>query len=156
MDRNSETGETVLAGLGDIHLDVTLHRIHRKFGVEVDTAVPRVPYRETITAMATAEGKHKKQTGGRGQYGVAFVKFSPLPRGTGYQFIDAVKGGSIPRQFIPAVNKGIQEALERGMLAGYPVVDVAAEVFDGKYHNVDSDELSFRMAGIQAFRAAVP
>ena len=156
VERNSETGETVLAGLGDVHLDVTLHRIHRKFGVDVETAVPRVPYRETITAMATAEGKHKKQTGGRGQYGVAFVKFSPLPRGSGYQFIDAVKGGSIPRQFIPAVNKGIQEALQRGMLAGYPVVDVVAEVFDGKYHNVDSDELSFRMAGIQAFRAAAP
>jgi elongation factor G len=106
--------------------------------------------------VAEAEGKHKKQTGGRGQFGVAFVKFSPLPRGSGYEFIDAIKGGSIPRQFIPAVNKGIQEALERGILAGYPVVDVAAEVFDGKYHNVDSDELSFRMAGIQAFRAAAP
>jgi elongation factor G len=156
VDRKPETGETVLAGLGDVHLDVTLARIHRKFGVEVATALPRVPYRETITATADAEGKHKKQTGGRGQFGVAFVKFSPLPRGSGYEFIDAIKGGSIPRQFIPAVNKGIQEALERGILAGYPVVDVAAEVFDGKFHNVDSDELSFRMAGIQAFRAAAP
>ncbi|HJU50808.1 MAG TPA: elongation factor G [Acidimicrobiia bacterium] len=156
VDRKPETGETVLAGLGDVHLDVTLARIHRKFGVEVATALPRVPYRETITSAAEAEGKHKKQTGGRGQFGVAFVKFSPLPRGSGYEFVDAIKGGSIPRQFIPAVNKGIQEALERGILAGYPVVDVAAEVFDGKYHNVDSDELSFRMAGIQAFRAAAP
>ena len=156
VDRRPETGETVLAGLGDVHLDVTLARIHRKFGVEVATALPRVPYRETITSTAEAEGKHKKQTGGRGQFGVAFVKFSPLPRGSGYEFIDAIKGGSIPRQFIPAVNKGIQEALERGTLAGYPVVDVAAAVFDGKYHNVDSDELSFRMAGIQAFRAAAP
>ncbi|HKZ21116.1 MAG TPA: elongation factor G [Acidimicrobiia bacterium] len=156
VDRKPETGETVLAGLGDVHLDVTLARIHRKFGVEVATALPRVPYRETITSVAEAEGKHKKQTGGRGQFGVAFVKFSPLPRGSGYEFIDAIKGGSIPRQFIPAVNKGIQEALERGILAGYPVVDLAAEVFDGKYHNVDSDELSFRMAGIQAFRAAAP
>lgn len=156
VDRKPETGETVLAGLGDVHLDVTLARIHRKFGVDVATALPRVPYRETITSAAEAEGKHKKQTGGRGQFGVAFVKFSPLPRGSGYEFIDAIKGGSIPRQFIPAVNKGIQEALERGILAGYPVVDVAAEVFDGKYHNVDSDELSFRMAGIQAFRAAAP
>ena len=156
VDRKPETGETVLAGLGDVHLDVTLARIHRKFGVEVATALPRVPYRETITSAAEAEGKHKKQTGGRGQYGGAFVTFSPLPRGSGYEFIDAIKGGSIPRQFIPAVNKGIQEALERGILAGYPVVDVAAEVYDGKYHNVDSDELSFRMAGIQAFRAAAP
>ncbi len=156
VDRKPETGETVLAGLGDVHLDVTLARIHRKFGVEVGTAVPKVPYRETITSIADAEGKHKKQTGGRGQFGVANVKFSPLPRGSGYEFIDAVKGGAIPRQFIPAVNKGIQEALARGILAGYPVVDVAAEVFDGKFHNVDSDELSFRMAGIQAFRAAAP
>jgi elongation factor G len=156
VDRKPETGETVLAGLGDVHLDVTLARIHRKFGVDVATALPRVPYRETITSAAEAEGKHKKQTGGRGQFGVAFVKFSPLPRGSGYEFIDAIKGGSIPRQFIPAVNKGIQEALERGILAGYPVVDVTAEVYDGKYHNVDSDELSFRMAGIQAFRAAAP
>ena len=156
VDRKPETGETVLAGLGDVHLDVTLARIHRKFGVDVATALPRVPYRETITSAAEAEGKHKKQTGGRGQFGVAFVKFSPLPRGSGYEFIDAIKGGSIPRQFIPAVNKGIQEALERGILAGYPVVDVAAEVYDGKYHNVDSDELSFRMAGIHAFRAAAP
>jgi len=154
VDRKPETGETVLAGLGDVHLDVTLARIHRKFGVEVATTVPKVPYRETITSIADAEGKHKKQTGGRGQYGVANVKFSPLPRGSGYEFVDAVKGGSIPRQFIPAVNKGIQEALQRGVLAGYPVVDVVAEVFDGKFHNVDSDELSFRMAGIQAFRAA--
>jgi len=156
VERKPETGETVLAGLGDVHLDVTLARIHRKFGVEVATAVPKVPYRETITSIADAEGKHKKQTGGRGQYGVANVKFSPLPRGSGYEFIDAVKGGAIPRQFIPAVNKGIQEALQRGILAGYPVVDVAAEVFDGKFHAVDSDELSFRMAGIQAFRAAAP
>lgn len=156
VERKPETGETVLAGLGDVHLDVTLARIHRKFGVDVATALPRVPYRETITAIADAEGKHKKQTGGRGQFGVAFVKFSPLPRGSGYEFIDAVKGGAIPRQFIPAVDKGIQEALGRGMLAGYPVVDIAAEVFDGKYHNVDSDELSFRMAGIQALKSAAP
>jgi elongation factor G len=154
VDRKPETGETVLAGLGDVHLDVTLARIHRKFGVEVATTVPKVPYRETITSIADAEGKHKKQTGGRGQFGVANVKFSPLPRGSGYEFIDAIKGGSIPRQFIPAVNKGIQEALQRGILAGYPVVDIAAEVFDGKFHNVDSDELSFRMAGIQALKAA--
>ncbi len=154
VERRAETGETILSGLGDSHLDVTLERISRMFGVEVDSALPKVPYRETITASAQAEGKHKKQTGGRGQFGVAFVRFSPLPRGSGYQFIDSIKGGSIPRSFIPAVDKGVKEALDRGVLAGYPVIDVAAEVFDGKFHAVDSDEMSFRMAGIHAFRAA--
>jgi elongation factor G len=154
IERRADTGETIMAGLGDTHLDVTVARIHRKFGVEVDTALPIIPYRETITATASAEGKHKKQSGGRGQFGVAFVKFAPLPRGSGYEFIDSIKGGSIPRQFIPAVDKGIQEALSRGILAGYPVIDISAEVYDGKYHSVDSDEMSFRMAGIQAVKAA--
>ena len=154
VERRSDTGETILAGLGDTHLDVTVARIHRKFGVEVDTALPIIPYRETITTSAQAEGKHKKQSGGRGQFGVALVKFAPLPRGSGYEYIDSIKGGSIPRQFIPAVDKGIQEALNRGVLAGYPVIDISAEVYDGKYHAVDSDEMSFRMAGIQAVRAA--
>lgn len=156
VDRRAETGETVLAGLGDTHLDVTIARIHRKFGVDVETSLPMVPYRETITTSAEAEGKHKKQTGGRGQFGVANVKFSPRPRGAGYEFVDAVKGGAIPRQFIPAVDKGIQEALERGILAGYPVIDISASVYDGKFHAVDSDELSFRMAGIQSVRSAGP
>jgi elongation factor G len=156
VERRADTGETILAGLGDTHLDVTVARIHRKFGVEVDTALPIIPYRETITTSAQAEGKHKKQSGGRGQFGVAFVKFAPLPRGSGYEYIDSIKGGSIPRQFIPAVDKGIQEALTRGILAGYPVIDISAEVYDGKYHAVDSDEMSFRMAGIQALRAATP
>jgi elongation factor G len=154
VERRAETKETVISGLGDTHLDVTVARLARKFGVEVDTAVPTVPYRETITGSAEAEGKHKKQSGGRGQFGVAFVKFEPLPRGGGYEFVDGIKGGAIPRQYIPAVDKGIQEGLERGILAGYPTIDVRATVYDGKYHSVDSDELSFRMAGILAFRAA--
>ncbi len=154
VEQRGETHETILAGLGDMHLDVTIQRIARKFGVELDTSTPTIAYRETITTGAEVEGKHKKQSGGRGQFGVATVKFAPRPRGSGYEYIDSVKGGSIPRQFIPAVDKGIQEALERGMLAGFPVVDVAAEVVDGKYHAVDSDEMSFRMAGVQAVRAA--
>ena len=154
VERRPATGETILAGLGDSHLDVTLSRIQRMFGVEIDSALPKVPYRETITGAAEAEGKHKKQTGGRGQFAVAKVRFAPKPRGGGYEFINSVKGGSIPRGFIPAVNRGIQEALERGPLASYPVIDISAEVYDGKYHSVDSDEMSFRMAGIQAFRAA--
>jgi elongation factor G len=154
IERRADTGETILAGLGDTHLDVTVARISRKFGVEIDTSLPVIPYRETVTATAQAEGKHKKQSGGRGQFGVAVVKFAPLPRGSGYEYIDSIKGGSIPRQFIPAVDKGIQEALRRGVLAGYPMIDISAEVIDGKYHAVDSDEMSFRMAGIQALRAA--
>ena len=154
VERRAETAETILAGLGDVHLDVTLARIKRKYGVEVDTALPKIAYRETIKGRAAAEGKHKKQTGGRGQFGVAFVRFAPKPQGEGYEFIDSIKGGSIPRQYIPAVDKGIQEAFARGILAGFPVIDVSAEVYDGKYHSVDSDELSFRMAGIAAVRTA--
>lgn len=154
VSRRTETNETILAGLGDTHLDVTLARIKRMFGVEIDATIPKVPYRESIMATAEAEGKHKKQSGGRGQFGVATVRFSPLPRGSGYEFIDSIKGGAIPRGLIPAVDKGIREALDRGILAGYPVVDVAAELLDGKFHAVDSDEMSFRMAGIQAVRTA--
>ena len=154
IERRADTGETILAGLGDTHLDVTVARISRKFGVEIDTSLPVIPYRETVTATAQAEGKHKKQSGGRGQFGVAVVKFAPLPRGSGYEYVDSIKGGSIPRQFIPAVDKGIQDALRRGVLAGYQMIDISAEVIDGKYHAVDSDEMSFRMAGIQALRAA--
>jgi len=154
IERRVATGETIMAGLGDTHLDVTVARIHRKFGVDVDTALPVIPYRETITASSQAEGKHRKQSGGRGQYGVAFIRFAPKPRGSGYEYINSTKGGSIPRQFIPAVDKGIREALERGILAGFPVIDLSADVYDGKFHQVDSDEMSFRMAGIQAVRAA--
>lgn len=154
MERRSETGETILAGLGDLHLDITLARIARKYGVEIETALPQIPYRETITSSGAGEGKHKKQSGGRGQFGVAMVRFAPRPRGSGYEFINSIKGGAIPRQWIPAVDKGVREAFERGMVAGYPVVDVSAEVYDGKFHAVDSDEISFKMAGIQAVRDA--
>ena len=154
MERRSDTNETVLSGFGDAHLEVTVNRLASRFGVEVETELPRIPYRETIRGSADVEGKHKKQSGGRGQFGVAFVRFAPLPVGSGYQFVDEVKGGSIPRQYIPAVDRGIQEALARGIVAGYPVVDIQATVYDGKYHSVDSDELSFRMAGIQAVRTA--
>ncbi len=154
VERRVETSETILSGLGDTHLDVTLARIKRMFGVEIDATVPKVPYRESVTAPADAEGKHKKQSGGRGQFGVANVRFAPLPRGSGYEFIDSVKGGAIPRGLIPAVDKGIREALDRGIMAGFPVVDISAELYDGKFHAVDSDEMSFRMAGIQAVRAA--
>ncbi len=154
VERRAETSETVLSGLGEAHVSVTLAKVARLFGVEVDTGVPRIPYRETIQGRADVEGKHKKQSGGRGQFGVAYVRFEPNQRGQGYEFVDKIKGGSIPRSLIPAVDKGIREALERGILAGYPVIDVRATVYDGKFHSVDSDELSFRMAGIMAVRAA--
>lgn len=154
VERNSATNQTVLSGLGDAHLEVAIARLASRHGVEVDTALPKIPYRETIRGTADVEGKHKKQSGGRGQFGVAFVKFEPSSPGAGYEFVDEIKGGSIPRQYIPAVDKGIQEALERGLKAGYPVVDVTARVYDGKYHSVDSDEMSFKMAGILAVRAA--
>lgn len=156
VERRAETNQTVVSGLGDAHLDVTLARLSSRFGVEVDTALPTIPYRETIRGRADVEGKHKKQSGGRGQFGVAFVKFEPSGDNDSYEFVDEIKGGSIPRQYIPAVDKGIKEALDRGILAGFPVVGVRAIVYDGKYHSVDSDELSFRMAGIQAVRAAGP
>ena len=156
VERRAETHETVMAGLGEAHVDVTLARIARKFGVDIDTGVPTVPYRETILGSADVEGKHKKQSGGRGQFGVAFVRFEPNERGAGYEFVDEIKGGSIPRNLIPAVDKGIQEALQRGIVAGYPVMDVRATVYDGKFHSVDSDEMSFRMAGIMAVREAAP
>ena len=154
VERRAETSETVLSGLGEAHVSVTLAKVARLFGVEVDTGVPRIPYRETIQGRADVEGKHKKQSGGRGQFGVAYVRFEPNQRGEGYEFVDQIKGGSIPRSLIPAVDKGIREALARGILAGYPVIDVRATVYDGKFHSVDSDELSFRMAGIMAVRAA--
>lgn len=156
VERNAATNETVLSGLGDAHLEVAISRLHSRFGVDIDTALPKIPYRETIRGTADVEGKHKKQSGGRGQYGVANIRFEPLPATSAFEFANAIRGGSIPRQYIPAVEKGVAEALERGILAGYPVVGVRATVYDGKYHAVDSDELSFRMAGILAVREAAP
>lgn len=155
IERNPETHQTLLWGMGETHVQITLERMHRKFGVEIETAEPQVAYRETATTASEFEGKHKKQSGGRGQFGVAHVRLEPLPRGEGYEFVDKVVGGSIPRQFIPAVDKGIQEAMARGPLAGFPVVDVRLIVDDGKAHSVDSDEHSFKMAGSLALRGAM-
>jgi elongation factor G len=156
VGRNADTNQTVLSGLGDAHLEVTIARLATRYGVEVDTSLPKIPYRETIRGRADVEGKHKKQSGGRGQFGVANIRFEPLPLGSDFEFVNELKGGSIPRQYVPAVEKGVVEALGRGILAGYPVVAVRATVYDGKYHAVDSDELSFRMAGILAVREAAP
>ncbi|MEX0825208.1 MAG: elongation factor G [Acidimicrobiia bacterium] len=155
-ERNVETHQTVLSGLGDAHLEVAIARLHSRFGVDIDTALPKIAYRETIRGTAEVEGKHKKQSGGRGQYGVANLRFEPLRADSVFEFANEIKGGSIPKQYVPAVEKGVVEALQRGILAGFPVVGVKATVFDGKYHPVDSDELSFRMAGILAVREAAP
>lgn len=155
VERNDETHQDLLRGAGETHLTVTIERLKRKFGVEVLTEPVRVAYRETITGSAEAEGKHKKQSGGRGQYGVASVRLEPLERGGGFEFVDAIVGGSIPRNLIPSVDKGIQETMVNGGLHGFPVVDVRATVFDGKFHAVDSDEMSFKMAGRLAFREAM-
>lgn len=156
VERNTATNETVVSGLGDAHLDVLVSRLSDRFGVAIDTSLPKIPYKETIKGRADVEGKHKKQSGGRGQFGVANLKFEPGPAGTGFEFVNEIKGGSIPKQYLPAVEKGVREALDRGILAGYPVVDVRAIVYDGKFHAVDSDELSFRMAGILAVKEAAP
>jgi elongation factor G len=147
-----ETHETIVSGLGERHVEVAMARLARQFAVTASLAPPSIPYRETITASAEGQGRHKKQTGGRGQFGDCWVRMRPAPRGAGYAFVDAVVGGVIPRQWVPAVDKGIQEAAVRGVLAGFPVIDFVAECFDGSHHSVDSSEASFKMAGILAFK----
>jgi elongation factor G len=153
--RDDETHQTILSGMGDTHLQIVCEKLLRKFGVEVQIAPLKVPYRETITKVAEAEGKYKKQTGGHGQFGVADLRIEPLERGEGFQFVDAIVGGAIPRQFIPAVEKGIAEAMSTGGVFGFPVVDVRVTCYDGKYHSVDSSEMSFKMAGALGFREAM-
>ena len=150
--RDAQTKELLLAGQGQSHIEVTVAKLKRRFGVEVTLKLPRIPYRETITTSTEAHGRHKKQTGGHGQFGDCKVKFEPLARGSDFEFVDDIFGGSIPRQFIPAVEKGLQDARLRGFLAGYPMVDFRATVFDGSYHQVDSNELSFKMAASLAFK----
>ena len=150
--RDAQTKELLLAGQGQSHIEVTVAKLKRRFGVEVNLKLPRIPYRETITAATEAHGRHKKQTGGHGQFGDCKVKFEPLPRGADFEFVNDTFGGSIPRQFVPAIEKGIQDARLRGFLAGYPMVDFRASVYDGSYHAVDSSEMSFKMAGSLAFK----
>jgi elongation factor G len=156
MHYDSETHETIIGGLGERHIEVALARLARQFGVKAELTAPRIPYRETLTASGDGQGKHKKQSGGRGQFGDCWVRIKPAKRGAGYSFVDSIVGGSIPRQYIPAVDRGIHEASLRGIIAGYPLVDFVAECYDGSYHSVDSNEASFRMAGIQAFKAVAP
>jgi elongation factor G len=153
--RDPQTHELLLAGQGQLHIEVTVAKLKRRFGVDVNLKPQRIPYRETITAATEAHGRHKKQTGGHGQFGDCKIRVEPLPRGSDFQFEDDIFGGAIPRQFVPAVEKGIQDARMRGFLAGYPMVDFKATVFDGSYHQVDSNELSFKLAGSLAFKDAM-
>jgi len=138
-----------------VHLEVTLEKLKRKFGVDVTMKTPKVPYKETIRSKASAQGKYKKQSGGHGQYGDAWLELEPLQRGSGFEFVDKIVGGVIPRQYIPAVEKGVTEAMHEGALAGYPMVDVRVTLYDGSYHNVDSSEMAFKVAASMGFKKAV-
>ncbi|MCL4368253.1 MAG: elongation factor G [Actinobacteria bacterium] len=155
LRRELDTGEMLLSGMGDSHIDVTAERIRRKFGVELVLSVPKVPYKETILTSTKAEYKHKKQTGGHGQYGHVFLAIEPLPRGSGFQFEEKVVGGVVPKQYIPGVEKGVREALGEGVQAGYPMVDLKVTLYDGSYHPVDSSEMAFKIAASQAFKKGV-
>lgn len=153
--RSPETGEDILAGLSQLHVEFALERVTRRYGVEVEWRVPKVPFKETITGPSKSQGRYKKQTGGRGQFGDCWIELAPLERGAGFEFENAITGGVIPRQFIPAVEKGIQEAMLAGPLAGYPVVDAKVRLYDGSHHPVDSSEMAFKVAGSLAFKSAV-
>ena len=150
---DEESGQTIISGMGELHLEILVDRMKREFGVEANVGKPQVAYRETIRKTCEeVEGKFVKQSGGRGQYGHVVLKVEPLQPGGGYEFVDAIKGGVVPREYIPAVDKGIQETLPAGILAGYPVVDVKVTLFFGSYHDVDSNENAFKMAGSMAFK----
>ncbi len=153
--RDLQTKEIILAGMGKAHLEIAIDRLKRKFGLEVQMKTPRVPYKETIHGRTEVQGRHKKQSGGRGQFGDCWIKLEPLPRGGGYEFVNQIVGGVIPKQYISAVEKGIIEAMEEGSLAGYPVVDVKVILYDGSYHTVDSSEMAFKIAGSLAFKKGV-
>ncbi|HPJ25698.1 MAG TPA: elongation factor G [Synergistaceae bacterium] len=155
FEKNAETGDNVLSGMGDVHLDIVLSRIKERYGVELETKTPKVPYRETIRKPSKAQGKYKKQTGGRGQYGDVHIEFAPKQRGEGFEFVDKIVGGVVPRSYIPAVEKGLKEALPKGYLAGYPMVDIQASLVFGSYHDVDSSEMAFKIAASMSFKEAM-
>ena len=148
-----ETGQTVISGMGELHLDIMVDRMKREFHVEANIGRPQVAYRETLTQMGECEGKYIKQSGGRGQYGHVWIKFEPN-KDKGYEFVDAIVGGVVPREYIPVTDKGLQEAMAGGILAGYPMVDVKATLFDGSYHDVDSSEMAFKIAASMALKEA--
>ena len=152
---DEETSEMIISGMGELHLEILVDRMKREFGVQANTGKPQVAYKEAITAEAQAEGKYIKQSGGRGQYGHCWIRVEPLERGKGFEFVNAIKGGVIPQEFVPAIEKGIKETIDKGVIAGFPVVDVKATVYDGSYHEVDSSEVAFKVAGSMAFQEAV-
>ncbi len=156
VDREPSTNETIISGMGKSHIDIAARRLHQKFGVNITTSVPKVPYRETITRVISAQGRHKKQTGGRGQFGDVYIRFEPLPRDAGFEFVDEIRGGSVPNSYIPAVEKGLQEILQKGVLAGYPTTDFRAALYDGSFHTVDSSEIAFKLAAHLAFKKGIP
>ncbi len=152
---NKETGQTIISGMGELHLDVIVSRLVSEFGVQANIGNPRVAYKETVTAKVEAEGRFVQQTGGHGQYGHVWIELEPGEKGSGFEFVNRIRGATIPRNFIPSVSQGIKEAMETGTVAGYPVIDIKATLFDGSYHEVDSSEMSFKMAGILAFKAGM-
>ncbi|MBI5078667.1 elongation factor G [Candidatus Saganbacteria bacterium] len=152
MHYEAETRETVIYGMGDIHLEVMLARLRERYNIVVETGAPRIPYKETIKGKAKGQGKYKKQTGGHGQYGDTWLEIEPLPRGKGFEFIDKIVGGTIPKNYIPAVEKGVREAMTAGVIAGYPVIDVRVTLYDGSYHDVDSSDLAFKIAASMGFK----
>ncbi|MEA1939364.1 MAG: elongation factor G, partial [Candidatus Caldatribacteriota bacterium] len=150
--RDDDTGETILAGMGESHLDVVIGTMNSKFGVEIEKSTPKVGYKETIQKKVKVEGKYKKQSGGRGQYGHCWLELEPKGKTEGFEFVDKIVGGVIPRQYRPAVEKGVVEAMKKGVLAGYPTIDMKVTVYDGSYHPVDSSEMAFKVAGSMAFK----
>jgi elongation factor G len=152
LHRSDETKQMILSGMGQIHIEAVVEKLKRKFGVDVDLSTPKVPYRETIKGRARVQGKYKRQTGGRGQYGDAWIEIEPLPMGQGFQFVDKIVGGAIPKHYIPAVEKGIVETMQKGVLAGYPVTDLKVTLVDGSFHEVDSSDMAFKIAGSMAFK----
>lgn len=149
---DEESAQTIIAGMGELHLDIIIDRMKREFGVDANVGAPQVAYRETIRKSVEAEGKFVRQSGGRGQYGHVWIRLEPMPAGSGYAFENATIGGSVPKEYISSVDKGIQEQMKNGVIAGYPVEDVKVTLFDGSYHDVDSNEMAFKVAGSMAFR----
>ncbi|MEW6721027.1 MAG: elongation factor G [Thermodesulfobacteriota bacterium] len=152
--KDAQTNEFILAGMGETHLEVAVEKLKRQYSVEVELRTPKIAYFETIKGKSEAQGKHKKQSGGRGQYGDCWIRIEPLPRGKGFEYVDAIVGGSVPRQYIPAVEKGVVERMSKGVIAGYPMIDVRVTIFDGSFHTVDSSEMAFKIAGSLAFKKA--